>query len=472
MAKEIIFYESGTTTRLFPVTEASSVYDTETGFTVRQYLDDILEDLGDLEKKIPNLEQRVEENHTNIDEIGVAQETLTMRTIPALEERITSLEEGEISIDLSEYYTKVATDELLEAKQDLLIPQETLKTINGESLLGSGDIKVEDLGLRIEKITQAEYDSLTEYDPNILYAITDSETSSEGGTVNLSNYYTKSESDTKLQDLANEIWGSVEIDFCKKTYIENLGLESIPGRVESLESDMETVLSSGGGSGTSGGGLKIVETTMDNYNSLENKDPDTLYAISDAPGYYNKLEIDSKFKACSWNVHNPAEDISGIGIGTDGNLVQYPGKSVSSLIYIHDHIRPWAGTNMSMWEAVAKTGSPAGLRFATYDKDGNPMKAYNGMTLGDNYYGEIVGDERGGAFIVSMDAYYLRVETKNSGSGIEVSGMVIGDSGLAEEFGYDPNDFEALSEIPYEEWTIQKAILRLLSSTSQLTSGK
>jgi hypothetical protein len=226
---------------------------------------------------------------------------------------------------------------------------------------------------------------------------------------------------------------------------------------------METVLSSGGGSGTSGGGLKIVEMTQDYYNSLEYKDPDTLYAITDAPGYYNKLEIDSKFKACGWNVYNPAEDISGIGIGTNGNLVHSPGKSVSPLIYIKDHLRPFAGTNMSMWAVATKTGNPTGLRFSTYDKDGNPMKAYSGMTLGDNYYEEIQGDETGGAFIVPMDAYYLRVETQNSGSGIEVSGMVIGDSGLAEEFGYDPNDFEALSEIPYEEWTIQKAILRLLT---------
>ena len=46
-----------------------------------------------------------------------------------------------------------------------------IKTINGESLLGSGDMKVGTLTARL--MTQAEYDALQNKDNNTLYIITD-----------------------------------------------------------------------------------------------------------------------------------------------------------------------------------------------------------------------------------------------------------------------------------------------------------
>ena len=41
------------------------------------------------------------------------------------------------------YYTKEETDELLDEKQDTLVAGENIKTINGESILGEGDINIE-----------------------------------------------------------------------------------------------------------------------------------------------------------------------------------------------------------------------------------------------------------------------------------------------------------------------------------------
>lgn len=54
---------------------------------------------------------------------------------------------GDESVDLASYYTKSETDtkltELSEEKQDKLISGVTIKTINGKSLLGSGNIRIE-----------------------------------------------------------------------------------------------------------------------------------------------------------------------------------------------------------------------------------------------------------------------------------------------------------------------------------------
>ena len=43
------------------------------------------------------------------------------------------------SVDLTDYYTKDETDLLVDTKQDNLVSGTSIKTINGQSLLGSGD---------------------------------------------------------------------------------------------------------------------------------------------------------------------------------------------------------------------------------------------------------------------------------------------------------------------------------------------
>lgn len=49
---------------------------------------------------------------------------------------------GTTEIDLSNYYTKTQTDNLLNAKQNTLISGTNIKTINNQSILGSGDISI------------------------------------------------------------------------------------------------------------------------------------------------------------------------------------------------------------------------------------------------------------------------------------------------------------------------------------------
>ena len=101
----------------------------------------------------------------------------------------------------------------LSTKQDTLVSGTNIKTVNGNSLLGSGDITIEggsgnvDLSDYYTKqqtnalvnpklsqvtLTQAEYDALSTKEENVLYIISDA------STTDSSDYYTKSEIDEMI----------------------------------------------------------------------------------------------------------------------------------------------------------------------------------------------------------------------------------------------------------------------------------
>lgn len=73
------------------------------------------------------------------------------------------------------------------------------KTINGESILGEGNIEIEGGGsgsgtINIKELTQAEYNALTSYDDDTFYVITDADKQYVIKS-DLDNYYTKEEGD-------------------------------------------------------------------------------------------------------------------------------------------------------------------------------------------------------------------------------------------------------------------------------------
>lgn len=159
---------------------------------------------------------------------------------------------------IGEYLTSVpdeyVTNDELNAK-GYLTEHQTLKTVNGKSLVGTGNITIQtDLsgyytkgetdtllsnvpeGAKIVSLTQAEYEALTTKDENTFYNITDAEAlcytkaeadekfltehqtlktingesligsgdiTIEGGSTDLSNYYTKTEIDEKIGDISN-----------------------------------------------------------------------------------------------------------------------------------------------------------------------------------------------------------------------------------------------------------------------------
>lgn len=66
---------------------------------------------------------------------------------------------------------------LLDTKQDELVSGTNIKTVNGSTLLGTGDLTVGTVGSsnstinNIIKLTQAEYDALGSYDAQTLYIV-------------------------------------------------------------------------------------------------------------------------------------------------------------------------------------------------------------------------------------------------------------------------------------------------------------
>ena len=96
---------------------------------------------------------------------------------------------------LTPYYTSAQTDTAISnatsGLQETLVSGTNIKTINNESLLGSGNINIQggSGGTNIIELTQAEYDALTSYTQDAVYVITDAQ------EINLSEFITTANTD-------------------------------------------------------------------------------------------------------------------------------------------------------------------------------------------------------------------------------------------------------------------------------------
>lgn len=144
---------------------------------------------NDADTKADAVTSRVEDVETSLDDkqdvlvSGVNIKTVNGESI---------LGEGNIEVDLTDYYTKTESDErfatisemndaaadisALEAdmtqKQATLVSGENIKTINGGSILGEGDIEIP--VIREWTGTQEAYDAIETKDPDVTYFITES----------------------------------------------------------------------------------------------------------------------------------------------------------------------------------------------------------------------------------------------------------------------------------------------------------
>ena len=112
-----------------------------------------------------------------------------------VEERVEGFEET-TSRALNHLNTRV------NSKQDTLVSGTNIKTINNQSILGSGNINIQGGGgggANIIELTQAEYNALTSYTEDALYVITDAE------TVDLNDYATSSDVQTLSGDVSNKV---------------------------------------------------------------------------------------------------------------------------------------------------------------------------------------------------------------------------------------------------------------------------
>lgn len=123
---------------------------------------------------------------------------------------------------LTPYYTSAQTDTAINnatsGKQDTLVSGTNIKTINNQSLLGSGNIEIQGGsggGSNIIEITQAEYDALTEYTQGAMYVITDAQEinmDNYATTGDLGSYYTSAETDSAISNAISGKTDKVSVD--------------------------------------------------------------------------------------------------------------------------------------------------------------------------------------------------------------------------------------------------------------------
>ena len=123
---------------------------------------------------------------------------------------------------LTPYYTSAQTDNAISnatsGKQDTLVSGTNIKTINNQSLLGSGNIEIQGgsgSGSNIIEITQAEYDALTAYTEGAMYVITDAQAinmDNYATTGALGSYYTSAQTDTAISNAVSGKTDKVSVD--------------------------------------------------------------------------------------------------------------------------------------------------------------------------------------------------------------------------------------------------------------------
>ena len=189
----------------------------------------------------------------------------------------------------------------LSTKQDTLVSGTNIKTINGTSLLGSGDITIEggsgnvDLSDYYTKqqtnalvspklsqvtLTQAQYDALQTKEENVLYVISDAE------NVDPSNLATKAELNTK-QDVISDL-GTIR----SGAALGATALQSVPSTY-ALKSEIPDITTKQDVL-VSGTNIKTVNGT-----SLLGSGNIEVTANVDLSGYYTKAEIDSMIGGAS-----------------------------------------------------------------------------------------------------------------------------------------------------------------------------
>lgn len=93
-----------------------------------------------------------------------------------------------------------ATNTKVNDKQDRLVSGLNIKTINGNPIIGDGDITIEGGSTNIIELTQDEYDNLEEKDENTIYVITDAPAIDIPDT---SNFATKTDLNRKQNTLVS-----------------------------------------------------------------------------------------------------------------------------------------------------------------------------------------------------------------------------------------------------------------------------
>lgn len=164
------------------------------------------------------------------------------------------------------------------------------KTINNESIVGSGNINIQGGGVSVESLTQAEYDELTpaQKSGDTIWIITDVNPGgggaaySAGTNIDITNNVisvTGISVPTDVSDLNNDA------GYLTSSDLKTINYQSIVGS--------GNINIQGGG----GGGISVVELSQSDYDELPSSaktDTSVIYVISGATSnYYTKSEVNA-----------------------------------------------------------------------------------------------------------------------------------------------------------------------------------
>ena len=286
----------------------------------------------------------------DVDIIIQGQDTL----ITGIDTRVKALEEEEV--DLSDYYTKSEVNTELGKKQDTLVSGTSIKTINGTSILGSGNITIEAAGEPIDLsgyYTKTEVDNLNNSQDTTISGLDSRIKTLEDNPVDLSEYYKKSE--------VNEALGDKQDTLVSGTSIKTINGESILGSgditIEAGSSD----------------GLKMVTLTNEEYKALDSYDSNTVYIVTDKKSVnlrVSELEYASYY---SLNWYNPDEVISGYKIGDDGLLVSNSTSMITGFIDLNWSRNMLYNEDIPVLMVVNTNGTNQMKRYRFLDADMNPV---------------------------------------------------------------------------------------------------
>ena len=121
-------------------------------------------------------------------------------------------------------------------KQDTLISGTNIKTVNNESILGSGNITIQGGGSPVVELTQAQYDALQTIDPDTIYVITDA----QGG--DLSQYMTSAQT---VNAISTAVASKVDTSAITTTITSSSTNSQVPSAkaVYNIVGNIETLLS-------------------------------------------------------------------------------------------------------------------------------------------------------------------------------------------------------------------------------------
>lgn len=136
---------------------------------------------------------RTESTYLKPADIAGKLDTSTFNTYTAATE--TEIDGKVDTSDFNTYTAATATE--LAGKQETLVSGTNIKTINNQSILGSGNIDIQGGGggESVVELTQAEYDALTEYAEDTTYIITDAV------PINMDNYATTADTEAIADDV-------------------------------------------------------------------------------------------------------------------------------------------------------------------------------------------------------------------------------------------------------------------------------